>query len=56
MYDRAVPRARQRKAAVSADLAGVIPITVTPFDDHSRVDEAGIATLVDFEAGAASTA
>lgn len=33
------------------ELAGVIPITVTPFDDHGRVDEAGIATLVDVEAG-----
>lgn len=32
------------------DLAGVVPIAVTPFDVRGRVDEESIATLVDFEA------
>jgi 4-hydroxy-tetrahydrodipicolinate synthase len=32
-----------------AELAGVIPITVTPFDDQGRVDEGSIATLVECE-------
>lgn len=32
-----------------APLAGVIPITATPFDARGRVDEEGIATLVEFE-------
>jgi 4-hydroxy-tetrahydrodipicolinate synthase len=31
-------------------LAGVLPITATPFDAAGRVDEASIATLVEFEA------
>ncbi|MBI3456848.1 MAG: dihydrodipicolinate synthase family protein [Candidatus Rokubacteria bacterium] len=31
------------------ELAGVIPITVTPFDETGRVDEESIATLVEFE-------
>jgi 4-hydroxy-tetrahydrodipicolinate synthase len=35
---------------VSAELAGVVPIAVTPFDAAGRVDEASIATLVEFEA------
>jgi 4-hydroxy-tetrahydrodipicolinate synthase len=35
---------------VSVELAGVVPITVTPFDEAGRVDEASIATLVEFEA------
>lgn len=32
------------------ELAGVFPITATPFDAEGRVDEDSIATLVDFEA------
>jgi 4-hydroxy-tetrahydrodipicolinate synthase len=32
------------------DLAGVIPITATPFDSDGRVDEDSIVSLVEFEA------
>lgn len=32
------------------DLAGVIPITATPFDPDGRVDEGSIVSLVEFEA------
>jgi dihydrodipicolinate synthase/N-acetylneuraminate lyase len=32
----------------SAPFRGVFPILVTPFDDHSRVDEESLAHLVDF--------
>jgi 4-hydroxy-tetrahydrodipicolinate synthase len=32
------------------ELAGVVPIAVTPFDTQGRVDEPSIATLVEFEA------
>src|SRR5262245_50256981 len=32
------------------ELAGVIPITATPFDGEGRVDEESIVTLVEFEA------
>ena len=32
------------------ELAGVVPIAVTPFDARGRVDEESIATLVEFEA------
>jgi 4-hydroxy-tetrahydrodipicolinate synthase len=35
---------------MTTELAGVIPITATPFDAEGRVDEASIATLVEFEA------
>ncbi len=35
---------------MSTDLAGVIPITVTPFDARGRIDEESIATLVEREA------
>lgn len=35
---------------MTADLQGVIPITATPFDAAGEVDEASIATLVEFEA------
>jgi 4-hydroxy-tetrahydrodipicolinate synthase len=35
---------------MTRELRGVIPITATPFDDAGQVDEASIATLVDFEA------
>lgn len=35
---------------IAGELAGVIPITVTPFDAKGRVDEESIATLVEFEA------
>ena len=31
------------------ELAGVIPITATPFDEQGRIDETSIATLVRFE-------
>ena len=32
------------------DLAGVIPITATPFHPDGRVDEQSIVSLVEFEA------
>ena len=35
---------------MTTELRGVIPITATPFDDSGQVDEASIATLVEFEA------
>jgi hypothetical protein len=35
---------------MTTDLRGVIPITATPFDTAGQVDEASIATLVEFEA------
>jgi 4-hydroxy-tetrahydrodipicolinate synthase len=35
---------------MTTELAGVIPITATPFDAEGRVDEESIATLVEFEA------
>lgn len=35
---------------MTPELAGVIPITATPFDEEGRVDEASIATLVAWEA------
>jgi len=35
---------------MGAELAGVVPITVTPFDERGRVDEDAIAGLVEFEA------
>jgi 4-hydroxy-tetrahydrodipicolinate synthase len=35
---------------MTRELAGVMPITVTPFDERGRVDEESIATLVEFEA------
>lgn len=35
---------------MTTDLRGVIPITATPFDAAGQVDEASIATLVEFEA------
>jgi 4-hydroxy-tetrahydrodipicolinate synthase len=35
---------------MATDLRGVIPITATPFDTAGQVDEASIATLVEFEA------
>jgi 4-hydroxy-tetrahydrodipicolinate synthase len=35
---------------MQTDLAGVVPITVTPFDEQGRVDEASIGTLVECEA------
>ncbi len=35
---------------VTTELTGVIPITATPFDAAGQVDEASIATLVEFEA------
>jgi 4-hydroxy-tetrahydrodipicolinate synthase len=35
---------------MTTDLRGVIPITATPFDATGQVDEASIATLVEFEA------
>jgi 4-hydroxy-tetrahydrodipicolinate synthase len=35
---------------MTTELAGVIPITATPFDAAGQVDEASIATLVEFEA------
>ena len=35
---------------MTTDLRGVIPITATPFDASGQVDEASIATLVEFEA------
>jgi 4-hydroxy-tetrahydrodipicolinate synthase len=34
---------------MTAELKGVIPITATPFDAAGQVDEASIATLVEFE-------
>jgi dihydrodipicolinate synthase/N-acetylneuraminate lyase len=34
---------------MQAELAGVVPIVVTPFDERGRVDEEAIATLVNFE-------
>jgi 4-hydroxy-tetrahydrodipicolinate synthase len=35
---------------MTTELTGVIPITATPFDASGQVDEASIATLVEFEA------
>ena len=35
---------------MTAELTGVIPITASPFDASGQVDEASIATLVEFEA------
>jgi hypothetical protein len=35
---------------MTTELKGVIPITATPFDGAGQVDEASIATLVEFEA------
>src|SRR5262245_28475628 len=35
---------------MGVELAGVVPITVTPFDERGRVDEDAIAGLVEFEA------
>lgn len=35
---------------MTRELAGVIPIAVTPFDGQGRVDEESIASLVEFEA------
>ena len=35
---------------MTTELRGVIPITATPFDASGQVDEASIATLVEFEA------
>jgi 4-hydroxy-tetrahydrodipicolinate synthase len=35
---------------MTTELTGVIPITVTPFDAAGRLDEASVATLVEFEA------
>lgn len=35
---------------MSGELAGVIPITATPFDERGRIDEASIPTIIDFEA------
>jgi 4-hydroxy-tetrahydrodipicolinate synthase len=35
---------------MTTDLRGVIPITATPFDASGQVDEASIATLVEFQA------
>jgi dihydrodipicolinate synthase/N-acetylneuraminate lyase len=35
---------------MTTELRGVIPITATPFDVSGQVDEASIATLVEFEA------
>jgi 4-hydroxy-tetrahydrodipicolinate synthase len=34
---------------MTSELAGVVPITATPFDEHDRVDEDAIAALVEFE-------
>lgn len=34
---------------MSADLSGVVPVVVTPFDEAGQVDEASVATLVEFE-------
>jgi 4-hydroxy-tetrahydrodipicolinate synthase len=34
---------------MTSELGGVIPITVTPFDDRGEIDEASIQTLVEFE-------
>lgn len=38
------------EAFTGSELAGVIPITATPFDAGGRVDEESIVTLVEFEA------
>jgi dihydrodipicolinate synthase/N-acetylneuraminate lyase len=35
---------------MTTELTGIVPITVTPFDAAGQVDEASIATLVEFEA------
>jgi len=35
---------------VTTELTGVIPITATPFDAAGQLDEASVATLVEFEA------
>src|SRR5919108_1538820 len=44
------PHPRVNGGRMSSELAGVVPITVTPFHEDGRMDEASIATLVEFEA------
>jgi 4-hydroxy-tetrahydrodipicolinate synthase len=34
---------------MTVELAGIIPITATPFDEQGRIDEESIVTVVDFE-------
>jgi 4-hydroxy-tetrahydrodipicolinate synthase len=45
----AIPPRREARD-VTMELKGVIPITATPFDAAGQVDEASIASLVEFEA------
>jgi 4-hydroxy-tetrahydrodipicolinate synthase len=35
---------------MTPELAGVIPIAATPFDEDGRIDEASIPSVVEFEA------